>query len=152
MARAVRLLAAKARSRAELRDRLLEKSDEATVEHTLARLEQLGYLNDDRFAASFASSRIASRPIGGVRLRRDLQRRQVPSDVADNAVAAAYNETSEESLIDRAIAKRVRLRGKPQTREDAHKLFAHLVRLGFGFDLVMKKMRALASADDLDDV
>jgi regulatory protein len=152
MARAVRLLAAKARSRAELRERLLEKSEEATVDRTILRLEQLGYLNDERFAASFASTRIASRPIGGARLRRDLHHRQVPSEVAEQAIKAAYDETSEDTLIDRAIAKRLRTRGKPQTRAETHKLFAHLVRQGFGFDLVMKKLRALASTDDLDDV
>ena len=152
IARAVRLLAAKARSRAELRERLLERSDEATIDRVIQRLEQLGYLNDERFAASFASSRVASRPIGSARLRRDLHRRQVTADVAETAITAAYEETSEEALIDRAIAKRLRIRGKPETREETHKLFAHLMRQGFGFDLVMKKIRKIASADELDDV
>jgi regulatory protein len=152
MARAVRLLAAKSRSRAELRERLLEKADEITVDRAIQRLEQLGYLNDERFAASFAASKISTRPIGSARLRRDLHRRQVASDVAESAIKVAYEETSEETLIDRAIAKRLRIRGKPETREETHKLFAHLMRQGFGFDLVMKKIRRIASADDLDDV
>ncbi len=151
MARAVRLLSVKPRSRTELSERLLEKSDEITIAHVIARLEELGYLNDDRFAASFVSARIATRPLGRSRLRRDLQRRKVPTEVAEQAISQAYSETSEETLIDRAIAKRLRTRGKPTTRDEAHKLFAHLVRLGFGFDLVMRKLRSIRSTDDLSE-
>ena len=50
-------------------------------------------------------------------------------------------------LIDRAIAKRIRLRGKPETREDAKKLFDHLLRQGFEFELASEKVRALAKSD-----
>jgi regulatory protein len=152
VARAVRLLAARSRSRAELRERLLAKADDATVDRAIQRLEQLGYLNEERFAASFASSRIAKRPIGSARLRQELHRRQVASDVAETALKAAYEETSEEKLIDRAIARRIRARGKPTTREETHKLFAHLMRQGFGYDLVMKKIRKIALADDLENI
>ncbi|HZI47042.1 MAG TPA: hypothetical protein VFD75_04555, partial [Pyrinomonadaceae bacterium] len=55
--------------------------------------------------------------------------------------------TPEQNLIDRAIAKRVRLRGKPKTREEAKKLFDHLIRQGFEFELVSEKVRGLANAD-----
>ncbi len=148
MARAVRLLAAKSRSKAELSERLCEKADPATVERVIARLEEIGYLDDERFAAVFASSRIALRPVGPRRVRNDLHRRKVPSEVADRAIEDAFHERSEETLIDRAIVRRVRLRGKPQSREEAHKLFAHLVRQGFGFDLIMRKIRAISFTDD----
>ena len=60
MQRAVKLLAAKPRSVAELRERLLEKewTDEAAVEHALAKLQEYGYLDDDRFAFGFACYRV----------------------------------------------------------------------------------------------
>jgi SOS response regulatory protein OraA/RecX len=50
-------------------------------------------------------------------------------------------------LIDRAIEKRVRLRGKPQTRAEAKKLFDHLLRQGFTFELVSEKVRAISKGD-----
>jgi SOS response regulatory protein OraA/RecX len=53
-------------------------------------------------------------------------------------------------MIDRVIEKRIRLRGRPQTRADAKKLFDHLLRQGFAFELVSEKVRAV-SKDDLDD-
>src|SRR5947209_18381672 len=55
--RAVKLLAAKPRSVAELRERLLEKewTDEESADYALAKLKEYGYLDDERFAFSFAS-------------------------------------------------------------------------------------------------
>jgi SOS response regulatory protein OraA/RecX len=42
----------------------------------------------------------------------------------------------------------MRLRGKPKTREEAKKLFDHLLRQGFEFELVSEKVRALAKSED----
>jgi regulatory protein len=141
MAFALRLLAAKPRSRAELRERLQEKCDDDAIVQVMSRLEELGYVNDKKFATSFAAARIATRPLGRVRLRRDLQRRKVSGEVAESAMNEAYAETNEETLIEKAIEKRLRTRGEPRTRQDAQKLFAYLLRQGFDYDLVMRKVR-----------
>jgi len=141
MAFALRLLAAKPRSRAELRERLGEKCDDDAVAEVISRLEELGYVDDKKFAASFAAARIATRPLGRVRLRRDLQRRKVSGEVAESAMNEAYLETNEETLIDKALAKRLRTHGEPRTRQDTQKLFAYLLRQGFDYDLVMRKVR-----------
>jgi len=53
-------------------------------------------------------------------------------------------------LIDRAVEKRVRLRGRPSTRAENKSLFDHLLRLGFAYDLVIRKVRA-ASAANVDE-
>jgi SOS response regulatory protein OraA/RecX len=63
------------------------------------------------------------------------------------ALDLVFSETSEQELIDRAIEKRIRLRGKPKNAREAKRLFDHLLRLGFPFDLVRDKIRAVASAD-----
>src|SRR5438067_234708 len=62
--RAVKLLAAKPRSIAELRARLLEKewTNEEAVDAALARLKEYGYLNDERFAFGYASYKVKQRP------------------------------------------------------------------------------------------
>lgn len=151
MTRALKLLAAKPRSKVELRDRLSEKAAEIVVTRVISRLEELGYLNDEKFAASYAAARIATRPLGRMRLRRDLQRRKVANEVAEQGINLAFEETGEEILIDRAIATRLRLRGRPTTRQEVQKLFAHLVRLGFGFDLVLRRVRALSTSEDITE-
>jgi len=62
-----------------------------------------------------------------------------------------FESTPEEELIERAIAKRIRLRGKPQTREEAKKLFDHLLRQGFAFELVSERVRRLLKSESSED-
>jgi len=150
--RAVKLLAAKPRSTAELRERLLETkgASKTAVEEVVTRLSEYGYLDDERYAFGYASLTIKQKPVGRKRLERDLMLKKVERKTADEALDIVFNETSEEQLIDRAIEKRLRLRGRPQTREDAKKLFDYLLRQGFGFELVGEKVRS-ASQTELDD-
>ncbi len=144
--RAGKLLAAKPRSVAELRERLLEGrgATKAAVEAVIERLREYGYLDDAKFAHSFASLRVQQRPIGRQRLQRDLWLKKIDKKTADAALDQVFEATPEAEMIDRAIAKRVRLRGKPKTRADAKKLFDHLLRQGFEFELVSEKVRTLA--------
>jgi regulatory protein len=152
--RAVKLLAAKPRSVEELRERLLEKqwTNEAIVEAVLLKLSEYGYLNDERFAFGYASYRVRQKPMGRQRLQRDLQMKKVDRETADEALRLVFEETPEESLIDRAIEKRTRLRGLPRTRSEIKSLIDHLMRQGFSYELISNKVRALPAADlDEDD-
>lgn len=149
MQRAVKLLAAKPRSVAELRERLLEKewTNEATVDAVLQKLSEYGYLNDERFAFGYASYKVRQKPVGRQRLQRDLQMKKVPRETADEALSLVFEETPEEVLIDRAIEKRTRLRGVPRTRAETKSLIDHLMRQGFSYDLISNKVRRLSSAE-----
>jgi len=152
--RAVKLLAAKPRSVAELRERLLEKewTNGEIVEAVLAKLGEYGYLNDERFAFGYASYRVRQKPMGRQRLKRDLQLKKVDRATADEALRLVFEETPEEELIDRAIEKRTRLRGLPHTRAEIKSLIDHLLRQGFSYELIAGKVRAISAADvDEDD-
>ena len=148
--RAVKLLAAKPRSVAELRERLLQQrgTSKAVVETVIARLREYGYLDDERYAFSYASSKVKQRPVGRRRLERDLKFKKIENNVAAEALELVYSETPEEQLIDRAIEKRIRLRGRPKDRADAKKLFDHLLRQGFSFELVSEKVRSATHYTD----
>lgn len=147
--RAAKLLGAKSRSVAELRERLLQgrHANETIVDEVIARLREYGYLDDERYAVTFASSKVRQKPTGRRRLERELSLKKIDRAVVDGALDAVYAETPEAELIDRAIDKRLRLRGRPGTREEAKSLFDHLLRQGFPFDLVSEKIRAVSRAD-----
>ena len=151
--RAIKLLTVRPRSVAELRERLLRRKDanEEVVEAVIARLREYGYLNDERFAFSYASYKVKQKPVGRRRLERDLKFKKVDSGVANEALEMVFSETPEEQLIDQAIAKRLRIRGKPKNRMEAKSLFDHLLRQGFDFELVGEKIRSLTK-DDTDEV
>ena len=137
-----------------MRERLLQGkgTTKAVVETVIARLKEYGYLDDERFAFSYASFKVKQRPLGRRRLARDLKFKKVASEVANEALEMVYAETPEEQLIDRAIEKRLRLRGRPKNRVETKSLFDHLLRQGFPFELVSDKVRALATdfTDDTD--
>lgn len=147
--RAGKLLAAKARSVEELRERLLEGrgATKAAVEAVIERLREYGYLDDAKFAHSFASLRVQQRPIGRQRLQRDLWLKKIDKQTADAVLDQVFEAMPEAEIIDRAIEKRIRLRGKPKTRADAKKLFDHLLRQGFAFELVSEKVRAVTKSE-----
>lgn len=149
MQRAVKLLAAKPRSIEELRERLLEKgwTNEEVVGAVLEKLKEYGYLNDERFAVGYASFQVRQKPVGRGRLQRALSLKKVDRETADEAIRQVFEETPEEELIDRAIEKRVRLRGRPATRSETKSLMDHLLRQGFSYELVMKKVRAASVAN-----
>ena len=76
--------------------------------------------------------------------------KKVAPETASEALDLVFAETPEEELIDRAIEKRVRLRGRPTSRAETKSLFDHLLRRGFSYDLVINKVRA-ASSVSLDE-
>src|ERR1043165_2377522 len=149
--RAAKLLAAKQRSVEELREKLstTRGATKAMVDEAIERLREYGYLDDAKFAQTYASLRLRERPIGRRRLQRDLWLKKVDKQIVESALDEVFESTPEDDLIDRAIAKRIRLRGKPKTREESKKLFDHLLRQGFEFELVSEKVRAIAK-DDAD--
>ena len=151
--RAIKLIASKSLSVAELRERLLQsrKATKADVDAVIERLKEYGYLDDERFAFSYASLKVRQRPIGKRRLERDLKFKKVDSATAATALELVFAETSEEQLIDRAIEKRLRLKGKPSNRIEAKSLFDHLLRQGFPFELVSEKVRAIVACESEEE-
>jgi regulatory protein len=149
-ARATRLLAAKPRSIAELRERLLEKpwTDAATVDIVIERLTEYGYLDDKRFAAGHAAMRLRMKPVGRAVILRALAMKQVDRGTAEEAADEVFAEKPEEELIKQAIARRIRLRGKPTTRAESKSLFDHLMRRGFAYDLIIDQIKGLADLDE----
>jgi regulatory protein len=147
--RAVNLLAYKPRSVVELRTRLMEKewTNSQIVEEVLVKLEGYGYLNDGQFAKDFAASQLRGKPVGKRVLQQKLAMKKLDKETIAAAIETVFEETPETEVIERAIAKRLRLKGKPETREDSKKFYDYLLRQGFSYDLVSSKMREMAARD-----
>jgi SOS response regulatory protein OraA/RecX len=152
IATAYRILAARPQSETQLRERLLSKpwADPEEVERCIARLKELGYINDAMLARNYASSRINTKAVGRTRVARELIRKKVSRPDIENALAAAFEEGAEETLIDRAIRKRIRTHGRPTDSGGARRMFDHLARLGFEYNLILRKLQALKT-DPGDD-
>ena len=156
MNRAVKLLAAKPLSVRELRDRLLEKpwTDAVIVDAVLEKLKGYSYLDDEQYARDVASSKLRQRPQGRLKLQQSMSRKKLDREVVDAAIDDAFEKLPESELIDRAIEKRLALKGKPETRDETKKFYDHLMRQGFGYGLIRDKMQELAGRNfdaPLDD-
>ncbi len=143
--RAVNLLTYKPRSIMELRTRLMEKewTNSAIVEDVIKKLENYGYLDDAQFAKDFAASRLRQKPIGKRVLKQKLAQKKLDKETVEEAIEKAFAETPEEEIIDLAIEKRLRVKGKPTEQTDIKKFYDFLLRQGFSYDLVRDKMREI---------
>jgi regulatory protein len=146
--RAIKLLSARPRSVAELREALLRSANKTLVDTVIDRLREYGYLDDEKFALSYASLKVKQRPIGRRRLERDLKLRKIAHETAVEVLEQVYAETSEEELIERAIEKRIRVRGRPRNRLEAKNLFDHLIRQGFSLELATERVRDVMAFDE----
>ncbi len=155
MNRAVKLLAAKPRSVAELRERLLEKmwTDETIVESVIDKLKEYKYLDDEQYAHDLAVSKLRQKPQGKRRLQQTMSQKKLDKETVAAAITEAFEKLPESELIDLAIEKRLRIKGRPETREDTKRFCEHLLRQGFSYDLIREKMSLLPrTGAGLDEV
>jgi regulatory protein len=139
----LRLLARRAYSIAEMRRALTRRSDSAeAVAEAIARLRQLGYLDDQKFAEQQAGALRRNRAFGPRRIVRELKAKGVNYRFIDAAVEHAFEEVGEHELLEQVLSKKVRNLRPPLTRSRLNSLCRSLLRQGFGGDDIMKAVRA----------
>ncbi len=97
---ALKLLAVRSRSIAEMRERLGRRFQRDVVEQTVSRLVEEGLLNDAEFADQWRQSRERHKPRSRGMIERELRQRGVSNEIASNALEgfdsldAAYRAAS----------------------------------------------------------
>src|ERR1700719_160876 len=106
---AVRALGGRAHSTGDLREKLRRRAERAEdVDAVLAKLKELGYLDDKRFAESYAAARLENQGLGKMRVLRDLRQRRIAPQLAEQATAKTYQDTDEGVLIEEFLKKKYR--------------------------------------------
>ena len=109
LAYAARTLASRAQSSGELREKLKRRAaNRADVDEVIGRLKDLGYLNDKRFAESFASWKRENGGFGKTRVLRDLMARRVAPALAKQTADAAYKQIDEIAMIEKFLERKYR--------------------------------------------
>ena len=130
LAIALRFLASRSRSEAEVRQRLASRGvDAQDIESALDRLQELGYVNDADFAAAVIRARTQGRARGRRLVAEELRAKGVSDEVAETALSRNYGDEIE---VARPVAERQagRLHGCAFA-EFRQRLGAFLVRRGF---------------------
>lgn len=151
----LRALAARAHSSGELREKLKRRAERAAdVEETLGRLKDLGYLNDQRYAESFAQSRLAGEKYGKTRVIHDLRQRRVAPALAERTVKKIYEDVDEQALIEDWIRRKYRTaprEGLFASDKDLAAAYRRMVRAGFRTGEILRALKRFAANPDLLD-
>ena len=127
-ARALRLLARREHSRAELARKLAPHAESpAAIEAVLELLLSKKQLSDERFAEGRA--RVLSRKYGAAHIRHDLKSKGVADEVVDRVSSEGEVERA------RAILER-KYRQPATTREERAKRMRFLQGRGFSYDII----------------
>ena len=122
----------------------------------IARLREYGYLDDARFAETYARLRQENEKLGVRRVRQDLQQKGVNKELIAETLEARYGQTNEETLA-RQHLERKRIR-KPENEKETARVMRRLVTAGFSTGVIYKILRqwdvpeeSLAALDNLSD-
>lgn len=152
---AVRSLARRAQSSAEIRSKLGQRAAEpASIEEVIGRLREYGYLNDQRFAEQFATARLENQRFGRARTQNDLRARKVIGSIVDAAVEKAYQNTDEIALVEEYIRRKYRNSAREHLFErdqDLAAAYRRLLRAGFRSGVAITVLKRFAKNPDLLD-
>jgi regulatory protein len=134
------------RSHREVQEKLyaagLRKKD---VELALATLIEENYLNEERFALQFAGGHFRLKSWGRVKIRYELQQRQVSEYCIKKALAAIDEEDYEKALSRLAEKKWETFSDETDIFSRKRKLQDYLLQKGYESDRVAAVVRALST-------
>jgi len=152
---AVKSLASKMKSERDLRRRLTDRvspdeTGRAAIEKVIAKLKELGYLSDQRFAADFARLRQENEKLGKRRVQQVLMQKGIAGSLVNEAVTKQYEEVDEVTLA-RQYIERKRLKqpagDREQRQKETAKIMRRLVAAGFSSRAIWTVLRDWAGSD-----
>jgi regulatory protein len=152
----LKLLGGRALSKGEVRQKIARRAEKDTdVEAVIAKLRDYGYLNDNKFAESYASWRKENEGFGKMRVLRDLRQRRVAPTLANEAVERAFKDTDETEQIQAFLARKFRNVDLGELLQEDKKLqsaYRKLRYAGFSSGTSIRVLKRYAhKADQLED-
>jgi regulatory protein len=143
---AIRFLEPRQRSIGEVRRRLTRVGyRDELVERAIARLVELGVLDDEAFARSWIESRDRARPRGERALRRELALKGIERQVADEMIGerGEADPDAEAEAAKRLLERNARVLARvPDPRARRQRAYALLVRRGFDSETALAAIGA----------
>ncbi|MBM3948236.1 MAG: regulatory protein RecX [SAR202 cluster bacterium] len=138
-AAALRLLAQRPRSEAEVRAHLRRRFPPSAVDRAIASLKERGLVDDAAFAASWKERRDHGSPRSASAIRRELRSKGVAGAASEEAVQGVEDEDA----AYRAAVKFSRRLEDADFASFHRRLWGHLRRRGFGQSIAARTARRL---------
>ena len=150
---AQRALMRRAFSIHEMKQHLERRAEEKDlVPPVIARLRELNYLNDEKFAFDYAAQHAKLRRQGRFRITRELRQRGVPDRYIDDALAKVFAETDESALLRTRVERRLaRLRGAPLDQKKTASIYRSLLAAGFSSELIRAELKRATASHRAED-
>ncbi len=116
------------------------EAGERDMNAVVARLIELKYLSDERFAQDYTRMRKENQGLGRRRVQQDLTLKGVAREVVADTLADAYDESDEVALA-RAYCERKRIQ-KPEDEKATVRVMNRLMRAGYGSNAIFKLLRS----------
>lgn len=155
---AVRSLASRMKSERDLRRRMKDRAEPgeegiAAMDAVMAKLKELGYLSDERFAADFTRLRKDNDKFGQRRVQQGLMQKGIASPLVKEALGTAYEDVDEVALAREYVARK-RMKAPAGDREkkqkETAKAMRRLIAAGFSTKTIWKVLRDWGS--ELEEV
>jgi len=131
---AVSLLALRARSTGELRQKLLQRHYmEDTADMVIYKLEKEHFVNDEAFAEDYARQ-LSQRRLGKRRILIELRQKGIDSGMAEEAANQLDEEETAEGAAQLALKLLKKYARESDSRKAMQKLMAAMARRGYGYD------------------
>ena len=144
---AVNILSHRDHSSKELIRKVSRKCDSDAAHEAVERLENMGYLDDERYAQSLAQELFERKGMGLRRIEQELCRRGVSRETARECV-----ENIECDNVSRIVdLLQTKFAGRFEDEKGRKRTFAALTRLGYGYSDIMSAMRRLGEDSFEDD-
>jgi len=140
--KALNLLSYRARSVDEVKTKLKQRGfSEEVIEFVVKDLLDVGLLNDKTFAALYIGSRMAQKPMGKRLLRRELMLKGIDEEIIEQAIAAEYQDLSEEEIACQLIHNRIPQDQGADFIKKKKKITDFLFRRGFDWEVINTVIR-----------
>jgi regulatory protein len=144
---AVGVLARRMRTVRDLRRLMKNRAEEGeageqAMDAVVARLKELNYLSDTKFAADYTRLRKENEKHGRRRVQQDLTQKGVHKDLVATTLANAYEEVDEVALAREYIArKRMKQPSGADAQKQTARVMGRLMRAGFSSSTIFKVLR-----------
>lgn len=154
---AVGALARRMRTERDLRRLMKLRAEEGeagvrAMDAVVARLKELGYLSDERFAEDYTRVRKEHEKFGKRRVQQDLMQKGVGKELVATALESAYEDVDEVALARQYIArKRMKQPSGANAQKETVRAMNRLMRAGFSSRAIYKVLREWELPEEVEE-
>lgn len=139
--KAYNLLAYKARTEKELRDKLLKENyNNDIIDRIIDLLKKYNYINDEEYTKSYIANSIKLKPLSKKMLKYDLLKKGIDINIIETVIKSS--DIDELQTAVRLLEKK--LKGKKEVdQKEKERAFNYLLRRGFNYEIINKAFREI---------